>query len=165
MKTAFPEHDRNRYRLIDAVDYEENYARYCERPLPEDTADPHYTSTEEKALERLVVSLGVAIVETFMGRRPLHHLSPWLSSDCYRRVERQVTRTHEMMNRTFLPAPAGGHAAQLLPVAPRRVVLQKVAIRAYEACLIVHDSQRARAVALRAEYRNRRWKITTVEIA
>lgn len=71
-----------------------------------------------------------------------------------------------MVNRTFQPpASSGPLQPRVHPVKARRIILQKVSPKAYEACLIVQDAQRARAVALRAEFLNRRWKITALDIA
>ncbi|GAA4791327.1 MULTISPECIES: Rv3235 family protein [Rothia] len=166
MKTAFPEHDRNRYCIIDATEYEEHYATYFERQVKQPPNDPVYISAEEKSVEQLTLSIGLATVEIFMGLRPMHHLSPWLSQACYRRVHQQVQKVHEMVNRTFKPpASSGPLQPRVHPVKARRIILQKVSPKAYEACLIVQDAQRARAVALRAEFLNRRWKITALDIA
>lgn len=42
MKTAFPEHDRNRYCIIDATEYEEHYATYFEQKVKQPPNDPVY---------------------------------------------------------------------------------------------------------------------------
>lgn len=163
MKTTFPDHDRNRYIMVDADAYEELYtAQQATAHLLPSSNNPE----EEKAIENLGVTIGLAVMEVFMGRRPLHHLSPWLSTACYRSISNQVKATHHLLDTTFSPASANSpRNAPAQRITPRRIVLQKVSPKAYEICLIVQDSNRARALALRAEKSSHRWRICTITIA
>lgn len=165
MKTAFPDKDRNRYFMMDAAEYEERYAAPS-APVTAGTAllEPG-TPEEENAIEQLGITIGMAVIEVFMGRRPVHHLSPWLSAACYRTISQQVTATQELLTRTFSPLTQPQKTPTATRISPRRIILQKVSPKAYEICLIVQDGSRARAIALRAEKSNYRWKICTIAVA
>lgn len=168
MKTAYPDHERRPFIVIEANDYAKNYAQYFERgkstAVPQGTAT-HYISEEEAAVERLGVRIGTACIEVFMGRRPLHHLSPWMTAGCYRTVSQNLAHAQSAIAQKLKDYPRIEPHRAPATIRPRRVIVQKVAAQAYEMSLLVTDGCRTRAVALRAEQKRGQWKIVTLLIA
>lgn len=168
MKTAHPDHERRPFIVIEANDYAQNYAHYFERgkstTMPQGTT-AHYISEEETAVERLGVRIGTACIEVFMGRRPLHHLSPWMTAGCYRTISQNLTQAQAAIAQKLKDYPRIEPHRSPAAIRPRRVIVQKVANHAYEISLLVTDGCRTRAVALRAEMKRGQWKIVTLLIA
>lgn len=171
MKTTFPFPDSSsnqRLYALDAGDYARHFAP--EATLPASRAflpqEGQTLDSQEREVEQLAISIGLASLEVFMGRRPCQHLKNWTSVPCYRRIERQVKKTHQIL------ADASAHFPQLTltnkpkpRLRPRRIIVQKASDQAYEISLLVSDNYRTRALALRAEKMRKQWKITALEIA
>lgn len=166
MKTAFPDRERPPFIVIEANDYAENYARYFEKGKASATPqDTHYISKEETAVETLGVRIGTACVEVFMGRRPLHHLSPWMTAGCYRTLSQNLAQAQSAIAQKLKDYPRIEPYRAPATIRPRRVIVQKVAAQAYEMSLLVTDGCRTRAVAIRAEQKRGQWKVVTLLIA
>lgn len=120
--------------VVDAADEERG-------PVP--TADP--------AL--LTRRVGLACVEVALGRRPVAQLARWLAPGVLEQVR----------VRAALAARAGAVPATHAPRA-RRVRACAVDEHTVEACLVVDDGTRVRAVALRLESHRGSWQVTTLEI-
>ncbi|MDO4820536.1 MAG: Rv3235 family protein [Rothia sp. (in: high G+C Gram-positive bacteria)] len=167
MKTAFPERDDRRYIIVEATEYAERYAPYFEKSQPtEPTVNLSFIDQEEQALEQLGVRIGTAAIEVFMGRRPQHHLAPWMTTGCYRTLEKQLEQAKAAIRYRQLHYPQAAHPRKPpASIRPRRIIVQKVADTAYEMSLLVTDDVRTRAIALRAERKRGRWKIATLAIA
>lgn len=120
--------------VVDAADEERG-------PVP--TADP--------AL--LTRRVGLACVEVTLGRRPVAQLARWLAPGVLEQVR----------VRAALAARAGARPATHAPRA-RRVRACAVDEHTVEACLVVDDGTRVRAVALRLESHRGSWQVTTLEI-
>ncbi|TQL03716.1 Rv3235 family protein [Cellulomonas sp. SLBN-39] len=120
--------------VVDAADEERG-------PVP--TADP--------AL--LTRRVGLACVEVALGRRPVAQLARWLAPGVLEQVR----------VRAALAARAGARPATHAPRA-RRVRACAVDEHTVEACLVVDDGTRVRAVALRLESHRGSWQVTTLEI-
>lgn len=166
MKTAFPDRERPPFIVVEADDYAKNYAPYFEKgrtiASPQNTP---YISKEETAVERLGVRIGTACIEVFMGRRPLHHLSPWMTAGCYRTLSQNLSQAQPAIAQKLRDYPRIEPNRAPALIRPRRVIVQKVADYAYEISLLVTDGCRTRAVALRAERKRGQWKIVTLLIA
>lgn len=166
MKTAFPDRERPRFIVVEASDYAKNYAHYFEKGrAATPSQDVPYISEEESAVERLGVRIGTACVEVFMGRRPLHHLSPWMTAGCYRTISQNLSRVQPAIAQKLKDYPPIEPNRAPALIRPRRVIVQKVSAQAYEMSLLVTDGCRTRAVALRAERKRGQWKIVTLLIA
>lgn len=166
MKTAFPDRERPPFIVLEADDYAKNYAQYFEKGRgTSQTQNLPYISEEEAAVERLGVRIGTACLEVFMGRRPLHHLSPWMTAGCYRTIAQQLSRVQPAIAQRLKDYPRIEPNRAPALIRPRRVIVQKVAEHAYEISLLVTDGCRTRALALRAERKRKQWKIVTLLIA
>lgn len=167
MKTAFPERDDRKYIIVEATEYAEKYAPYFEKGQPAEPAvSLSFIDQEEQALEQLGVRIGTAAIEVFMGRRPQHHLAPWMTAGCYRALEKQLEQAKAAIRyrqRHYPQAPYPSKPPAV--IRPRRIIVQKVAETAYEMSLLVTDDVRTRAVALRAERKRGNWKIAILAIA
>ena len=101
-----------------------------------------------------------------MGRRPQHHLAPWMTAGCYRALEKQLEQAKAAIRYRQRHYPQALYPSKPPAVIrPRRIIVQKVAETAYEMSLLVTDDIRTRAVALRAERKRGNWKIATLAIA
>lgn len=165
MKTAFPDRERPPFIVVEADDYAKNYAQYFEKGRTVKSPEACYISEEETAVERLGVRIGTASIEVFMGRRPIHHLSPWLTAGCYRTVSYHLTQAQTAIAQKLKDYPRIEPHRTPAIIRPLRVIVQKVASTAYEISLLVTDGCRTRAVALRAEQKRGQWKIVTLLIA
>jgi hypothetical protein len=119
--------------------------------LPFDHFGPRPTASEElpdpEAWSRRMVQ---AVIEVLTGVRPLAQLVRWTSPEVYAGLQRR-----------------GAAAAR--PVSARRAVVRSVhlcepADGIVEACAVVIGDGRARAVALRLEGLDGRWRMTALEI-
>jgi hypothetical protein len=119
--------------------------------LPFDHFGPRPTASDElpdpAAWARRMVQ---AVIEVLTGVRPLAQLVRWTSPDVYAGLQRRG-------------------AAAVRPASGRRAVVRSVhlcepADGVIEACAVVIGNGRARAVALRLEGLDGRWRMTALEI-
>jgi hypothetical protein len=106
-----------------------------------------------------VTRLAQATVEVLAGTRPVAQLRRWTSDDVFEALRRQsgTTRVRE---------PRQGPWRE--PVRPARVVVRAVRVcestdGVVEACAVVDDGRRARALVLRLEGADGRWRCTRLE--
>jgi Family of unknown function (DUF6459) len=102
----------------------------------------------------LTRSLVQAVVEVLGGVRPAAQLLRWLSADVYAGVQRRAALAARIR---------GGRAPA------RRVVVRHVRVSVprdgvAEAAVAVRDGDRVRAVALRLEGLDGRWRVTALEV-
>lgn len=102
---------------------------------------------------RFAHGVGLACVEVVLGRRPAGQLARWLAPGVLHAVQERAALTR----RAGVPAP------------PRRPQARRVRVcpldpSTAEACLVVDDGARVRAVALRLEAHRGAWRVTTLEI-
>ncbi|ORC18862.1 MULTISPECIES: Rv3235 family protein [Rothia] len=166
MKTSYPEWNRKRFIIVNADDYAQYVAAqkatsYHPTPIHMHSRVTH----EERAVEQLGVRIGVATIEVFMGRRPLHHLSAWMTPGCLRAVGQKLERAQIAIAEYHYHYPRVDPHRKPRQIRPRRIIVQRVAPTAYEMSLLVTDGFRTRAIALRAEKKRKRWKIVTLAIA
>lgn len=121
--------------------------------LPFDHFGPRPTASDElpdpEAWARRMVQ---AVVEVLTGVRPLAQLVRWTSPDVYAGLQRR-----------------GAASAAVRPASGRRAVVRSVRLcepadGVIEACAVVIGNGRARAVALRLEGLDGRWRMTALEI-
>lgn len=96
-----------------------------------------------------------AIVEVLGGSRPSAQLARWLTADVYAGLQRRAG----LAARLRRGAAATSHHAVV-----RRVRVCEVRDGVVEACAVIIESERVRAVALRLEGLDGRWRATAVEI-
>ncbi|MBD7918042.1 hypothetical protein H9657_07080 [Cellulomonas sp. Sa3CUA2] len=102
---------------------------------------------------RFAHGVGLACVEVVLGRRPPGQLARWVAPE----VLESLQETAEMVRRAGVLTHARRPAA-------RRVRVCAVDRHTAEACLVVDDGARVRAVALRLEAHRGAWRVTTLEI-
>lgn len=107
--------------------------------------------TAAAAPEIWAAAVMTIIYDTLAGRRDLSLLRRWISSALYRRLEARV-RT--------VPLAAG----LSLPARVRTVHVSEPTPGVYECSVVVADSGRVRAAAVRIEAFRGRWRITALEL-
>lgn len=127
-------------------------------------AGPQPTSPDRLPDPREVAGAVVqAVVEVLAGTRPAGQLVRWLSADVYAALQRRAA----LAARLRRPAAAGPTRQEPGPV--RRAVVRSVrttepAPGVVEASAVVVDRGRVRAVALRLEGLDGRWRTTALEM-
>lgn len=123
-----------------------------DRRILADAADEGPGPAPDVDAARFAHGVGLACVEVVLGRRPAGQLARWLTPGVLHAVQERAALT-----RRAAGAPAGrAHV--------RRVRVCPLDARTAEACLVVDDGARVRAVALRLEAHRGTWRVTTLEI-
>ncbi|MGN6326491.1 Rv3235 family protein [Pseudolysinimonas sp.] len=137
--------DRNVHRAYARLDTEEYFGRQpaSTRTLP----DP----------APLLENLTRCVVEILAGARDLEQIARWVSDDVYR----------VLLKRVVLAARARHAKGQ----APQRPAFTLGSVRVceprdgvVEAVVVVHNRARSRAVAIRLEGLDRRWRATAISV-
>ncbi|MBO3086740.1 Rv3235 family protein [Cellulomonas dongxiuzhuiae] len=102
---------------------------------------------------RFAHGVGLACVEVVLGRRPPGQLARWVAPE----VLESLQETAALIRRAGVLTHARRPAARRVRVCP-------VDRHTAEACLVVDDGVRVRAVALRLEAHRGAWRVTTLEI-
>lgn len=107
--------------------------------------------------EPLITNLTRCVIEVLAGARELEQIARWVSDDVYLRLMRRVS--------------FAARARSLKGTTPRRPRFSIMTIRSYEpapgvieATVIVQMTQRVRAVALRLEGLDNRWRATSISV-
>ncbi|QCB93171.1 Rv3235 family protein [Cellulomonas shaoxiangyii] len=124
-----------------------------DRALVAEAADEEPGPEPDVDAGRFAHGVGLACVEVVQGRRPAGQLARWLAPGVL----------HAVQERAALSRRAG------VPTPPRRPQARRVRVcaidaRTAEACLVVDDGTRVRAVALRLEAHRGGWRVTILEI-
>ena len=132
-----------------------------ERPIPAEVRDLFsYEATSTRSLpppEPLVEQLTRSVVEILAGARELDQIARWVSDDVYR----------TLLKRTILGArarQARGERASRPAIALGPIRVAEPADGVVEAVTIVHGRGRSRAVAIRLEGIDRRWRATAIAV-
>ncbi len=102
---------------------------------------------------RFAHGVGLACVEVMLGRRPAAQLARWVSPEALGPLQERA----DLVRRTGVLTHARRPAARRVRVCP-------IDSHTVEACLVVDDGVRVRAVALRLEAHRGAWRATTLEI-
>lgn len=116
---------------------------------------------EEERISAMARSIGQAAVEILGGTRPASQLARWTTPDVVDRFEQRAA-----MLRLVQEQYRDRSSLFEIHRAPRvrRVRVCSPAPECYEACLVIEESVRARAVALRIERINRQWRVVHLEV-
>lgn len=133
-------------------------ARANGRIDPVDFFGPQPTASAELPDPRpLIENLTRCVIEVLAGARELEQLLRWVSDDVYRLLLRRVVLSARARQargeRVARPAISLG---SVMICSPRDGVV--------EATVIVHGRGRSRAVALRLEGLDRRWRATAIHV-
>ena len=129
-----------------------------ERPEEQDDEDfgPRATSSRELPDPAgACAALVQAIVEVLGGSRPSAQLARWLTADVYAALQRRAGLAARL-RRGAAPVCRHPVVRRVRVCAPRDGVV--------EACAVVFEGDRVRAVALRIEGLDGRWRVTAAEV-
>ncbi len=121
------------------------------------TSEPHIPGTSPSGLpdpRRTIATLAPAVVEVLAGVRPASQLVRWTSQDVHAALAR----------RAAVAARVGRPSVPGRPPVVRAVRVCRPNDRVAEASAVVVDSERIRAVAVRLEALDGRWRATALEI-
>lgn len=107
-------------------------------------------------------SVAQAAMEVIAGTRPVQQLARWLEPDCYEKLVQRaalVQAGQERRRPARAPEPRMHRSAVV-----RSSRVCPVSAIAYEASLVIVETTRVRAVALRLEFRRGLWKVAALEI-
>jgi hypothetical protein len=113
--------------------------------------------TEVLAIIRSTVQ---ASMEVLAGIRPVHQLARRLDPRCLAALQHRASLIRRELARTSSPSLARLHKNSVV----RSVRVCEVAPGTYEACAVVVDDVRARAVAVRLERSKEVWRVTELVI-
>ncbi|MCU1446451.1 Rv3235 family protein [Cryobacterium sp.] len=107
--------------------------------------------------EPLLINLTRCVIEVLAGARELDQLARWVSDDVYR----------HLLKRVVLSARARavkGQRAQRPTITIGRVTINEPRDGIIEAVVIVHSKVRVRAVAIRLEGLDNRWRASAINV-
>jgi hypothetical protein len=107
--------------------------------------------------EPLIVNLSRCVIEILAGARELEQISRWISDEVYQRLSRRVSFAARSRS-------VKGTAAQRPRIAILAVHTSEPDRGVVEATVIVQMPQRVRAVALRLEGLDSRWRATSISV-
>lgn len=102
-------------------------------------------------------ALALCVVEILSGARDVDSIARWVTDEVHRHLQQRAALTAR--NRSALRRPQTRPALRA-----DRVVTCTPAAGVVEATVVVHGQSHARAVAIRLEVRNGRWRATTVGV-
>jgi len=121
---------------------------------PDDPAPPVASIGEAKAL---AMNLARCVVEILAGTREIDQIARWLSSDVYTHLLKRVVISARART-------ARGESAGRLTFTMGSTVLCEPTPGVVEAVVIVHGRARSRAVAIRLERLETRWRASAVHV-
>lgn len=105
-------------------------------------------------LESIVEILGAACLDVLLGHRAVSSLRPWLTEEILLALKRRANLALRIKGRA--PASQKGSV--------RKIFTSKVHERAWEVALVTHDGEKYRAMAMRVEFWNGRWRLMALDI-
>ncbi len=116
-------------------------------------------SVEElPAPEPLCAGVALAAIEAIQGERPLARLSRWLAPEV------RETLAEAVAEAALARAATGRRPVPRVRPGVRRVRVTRPAPTVVEACVVVPDAGRVRAVALRLEVHHGSWRVVSLQI-
>jgi hypothetical protein len=107
-------------------------------------------------------SVAQAAMEVIGGTRPVQQLARWLEPDCYEKLVHRAALVKAGQERRRSARDSEPRLHRSAVVRSSRVC--PVSDDAYEASLVIVETTRVRAVALRLEFRRGLWKVAALEI-
>lgn len=119
-----------------------------------------------QSVETMCSGLSIAVLEIFAGRRTCAQVSKWFTAECLMKIKRRADLTRRILasrqGQDHLKSPFSLTAP--LPTV-RRAHAQQINETTVEACVIVEDSKRVRALAFKVQQIHGMWKVVEIEIA
>lgn len=107
--------------------------------------------------EPLLINLTRCVIEVLAGARELDQLARWVSDDVYRHLLKRVVLSSRAR-------AVKGQLAQRPAITIGRVTISEPRDGVIEAVVLVHSRARVRAVALRLEGLDRRWRASAINV-
>lgn len=106
----------------------------------------------------LCAGVALAAIEAIQGERPLARLTRWLAPDVREALAEAVAAA------ALARASTGERPVPRLRTGVRRVRVTRPTPTIVEACVVVPDAGRVRAVALRLEVHHGSWRVVSLQI-
>ena len=107
--------------------------------------------------EPLLVNLTRCVIEVLAGARELEQLARWVSDDVYKHLLKRVILSSRAR-------AVKGQRAQRPSITIGRITISEPRDGVIEAVVIVHSKVRVRAVALRLEGLDNRWRASAINV-
>ncbi|MCJ1695043.1 MULTISPECIES: Rv3235 family protein [Rathayibacter] len=107
--------------------------------------------------EPILSRLTLLVVEILAGSREIDQIARWLTDDVYRHLQKRVVLASRARSLQKRPA-------HRIPFTVGRVVMSEPRDGVVEAVVLVHNRVRTRAVAIRLEGMDARWRATAVNV-
>lgn len=107
--------------------------------------------------EPLLVNLTRSVLEILAGERDLEQIARWVTDDVYASLATRVTIAARARAVKKTPIQRQNHHIA-------RVIVSEPRDGAVEAVVIVHSRARSRAVAIRLEGLDRRWRASAISV-
>jgi hypothetical protein len=146
-------------RRIDADEWEREGTRSGATSRPPDGAAATSTPTEDAPpdVDDTARALGLCVAEILTGAREVDSIARWITDDVHRHLQHRAALAARARSSSRRP-----HARALLRVGS--VVVCRPADGVAEATVVVHTRSHARAVAMRLEERQGRWRASAVGV-
>jgi hypothetical protein len=105
----------------------------------------------------LATNLARCVFEILAGARDIEQIARWVSDDVYRHLLKRVVLAARARS-------ARGESARRPSFSVGTVRVTEPSVGAAEAVVVIHGRSRSRAVALRLEAFNSRWRATAVHV-
>lgn len=115
------------------------------------------TTSELPGPEPLLENLTRCVIEVLAGARELDQIARWVSDDVYRHLLKRVVLSARARQVKGLRA-----TRPTFTLGPTRVCRPRDGV--VEAVVLVHSRARSRAVAIRLEGLDRRWRATAIHV-
>lgn len=119
-----------------------------------------------QSVETMCSGLSIAVLEIFAGKRGAQQIAKWFSSECLMKIKRRA----DLTRRVLIAKAQNEHqhnpfTQDLTRPKVRRAHAQQINESTIEACVIVEDGYRVRALAFRVQKIRAMWKVVEIEIA
>ncbi len=128
-----------------------------EREPPDDPVDPPAPLLDLDDAKALAMNLARCVVEILAGTREIDQIARWLSSDVYSHLLKRVVISARAR-------AARGETPGRLAFTMGSTVVCEPSPGVVEAVVIVHGRARSRAVAIRLEHLETRWRASAIHV-
>lgn len=126
-------------------------------PPPAEPEEPEPPEDHARIVEDTARALGLCVAEILTGAREVDSIARWITDDVHRHLQQRAALAAR--------ARSVGRRAPARPsLRVGSVVVCRPAEGVAEATVVVHTRSHARAVAMRLERRQGRWRATTVGV-
>lgn len=133
--------------------------RFAARPYDDDDLFGRQPATRSELPDPvpLLTNLAHCVIEAYAGARDLEQLARWVTDDVYRNLEKRVVLASRARR-------ARGVAAQRPVFSIGNIHMYEPIDGAVEAVVMVHQRHRSRALAIRLEGMDSRWRASALNV-